>query len=53
MIINAGIDKIVVKEGYPDELSMELLEEAGLDPMARAETLSPEDFAGLTEIIFN
>lgn len=29
MIINAGIDKIVVKEGYPDELSMELLEEAG------------------------
>ena len=29
MIINAGIDKIVVKEGYPDELSMQLLEEAG------------------------
>ena len=29
MIINAGIDKIVVKEGYPDELAMEILEEAG------------------------
>lgn len=29
MIINAGIDKIVVKEGYPDELAMELLEESG------------------------
>ena len=29
MIINAGIDKIVVKEGYPDELAEELLGEAG------------------------
>lgn len=29
MIINAGIDKIVVKEGYPDELSIKILEEAG------------------------
>lgn len=29
MIINAGIDKIVVKEGYPDQLAVELLEEAG------------------------
>ncbi|MBO4235988.1 MAG: dCMP deaminase family protein [Firmicutes bacterium] len=29
MIINAGIDKIVVKEGYPDELAEELLSEAG------------------------
>lgn len=30
MIINAGINRIVVKEGYPDELSAEILEEAGL-----------------------
>lgn len=29
MIINAGIDKIVVKEGYPDELAISILEEAG------------------------
>lgn len=29
MIINAGIDKIVVKEGYPDEMAIEFLEEAG------------------------
>lgn len=30
MIINAGIERIVVKEGYPDELARELLKEAGL-----------------------
>ena len=30
MIINAGIERIVVKEGYPDKLSEEILEEAGL-----------------------
>ncbi len=30
MIINAGISRIVVKEGYPDELSVEILREAGL-----------------------
>ncbi|MGL4483595.1 MAG: deoxycytidylate deaminase, partial [Anaerovoracaceae bacterium] len=30
MIINAGIEKIIVREGYPDELATELLEEAGL-----------------------
>ena len=30
MIINAGIKKIIVAEGYPDELSVEILEEAGL-----------------------
>ena len=30
MIINAGIDRIVVKDGYPDELSVEILAEAGL-----------------------
>ena len=30
MIINAGIRRIVVNEGYPDELSVEILREAGL-----------------------
>lgn len=30
MIINAGIKRIVVKEGYPDDLAVEILEQAGL-----------------------
>ena len=30
MIINAGISRIVVKEGYPDQLSVDILKEAGL-----------------------
>ena len=30
MIINAGIRRIVVAEGYPDQLSVDLLAEAGL-----------------------
>ena len=30
MIINAGIKRIVVKEGYPDDLAISILEEAGL-----------------------
>jgi dCMP deaminase len=31
MIINAGIKRIVVKEGYPDKLAVEILGEAGLE----------------------
>ena len=31
MIINAGLKRIVVKEGYPDKLSVEILTEAGLE----------------------
>ncbi|MDD6311834.1 MAG: cytidine/deoxycytidylate deaminase family protein [Firmicutes bacterium] len=31
MIINAGIKKIVVNEGYPDELAQELIQEAGIE----------------------
>ena len=31
MIINAGIGRIVVKEGYPDRLSVDILKEAGLE----------------------
>ncbi|MDR3295153.1 MAG: cytidine/deoxycytidylate deaminase family protein [Clostridiales Family XIII bacterium] len=30
MIINGGIKKIIVKEGYPDQLSVDILAEAGL-----------------------
>ena len=30
MIINAGIKRIVVREGYPDQLAVEILEEAGI-----------------------
>lgn len=30
MIVNAGIKRIVVREGYPDELSQEILDEAAL-----------------------
>ncbi len=30
MIINAGIRRIVVREGYPDEMATEMLAEAGL-----------------------
>ena len=30
MIINAGIERIVVNEGYPDEMAVSILEEAGL-----------------------
>ncbi len=30
MIINAGIKRIVVREGYPDQLSRDILAEAGL-----------------------
>ena len=30
MIINAGIKRVVYKEGYPDEFSIRLFEEAGV-----------------------
>ena len=30
MIINAGIKRVVYKEGYPDEFSMQLFKEAGV-----------------------
>ncbi len=31
MLINAGIRKIYFQEGYPDELSRQMLEEAGIE----------------------
>lgn len=30
MIINAGIQEIIVQEGYPDQLSRDILDEAGI-----------------------
>jgi dCMP deaminase len=30
MIINAGIEKVLYADGYPDELSLELIDEAGI-----------------------
>jgi dCMP deaminase len=39
MIINAGIRKIIVDEGYPDDLAVEMLGEAGL----KIVTLEHED----------
>ena len=38
MIINAGIERIVVREGYPDELAVEILKEAGLRIVMLGET---------------
>lgn len=31
MIINAGIKKVIYREGYPDDFSMEILKEAGIE----------------------
>ena len=31
IIINAGIQRVVYKEGYPDEFSMQLFDEAGVE----------------------
>ncbi len=31
MIINSGIKKVIYKEGYPDEWTLQLFEEAGVD----------------------
>ena len=30
MIINAGIKRIIIRDGYPDEMAVELLQEAGI-----------------------
>lgn len=37
MIINAGVCKIVYLEGYPDQLSLEMLKEAGIETTAIAD----------------
>lgn len=30
MIINAGIKRIIIRDGYPDEMAVEILQEAGI-----------------------
>lgn len=37
LIINAGIKKVIYKGEYPDEISMQLLEEAGIDVIRYSE----------------
>lgn len=37
MIINAGIKRIVIREGYPDELALQVLREAGIVPVKLGE----------------
>ena len=39
MLINAGIKRIVIKEGYPDGLAMDLLNEAGI----KVETIKEDE----------
>lgn len=39
MLINAGIRKVVYLEGYSDSLSMEMLEEAGIETRSFAEVV--------------
>ena len=31
MLINAGVTGVVFKRGYPDQLSLQMLEEAGVE----------------------
>ncbi len=31
MIINAGIEKVIYEQGYPDDFSLQLIEEAGIE----------------------
>lgn len=40
IIINAGITRVVYKEGYPDEFSLRLFEEAGVKVEKYADLLS-------------
>lgn len=44
MIINAGIRRIVVKEGYPDQLAVDILAEAGLKVVMLEDVSSMGDF---------
>jgi dCMP deaminase len=36
MLINTGVERIVVLGGYPDELSQQMLEEAGIEIIVKA-----------------
>jgi dCMP deaminase len=45
MLINAGIRQVVYLDGYPDDLSMDMLHEAGIDVIAYRE-LNPAASGG-------
>lgn len=42
MIINAGVERIVFLEGYPDTLSLEMLREAGIAAIPLSQFLSKD-----------
>ena len=42
MLINAGIKRIIYKEGYPDEFSKEILKQAGIEVLKYEEVLGKE-----------
>jgi dCMP deaminase len=39
MLINAGIRKVVYLQGYSDSLSLEMLDEAGIEALSFAEVV--------------
>ena len=41
MIINAGLEKIIFQDGYPDSLSLQMLSEAAIELRPLAETVVP------------
>lgn len=45
MLINAGIRKIIIASGYPDELSLSLLREAGIELIERPGACAAPDAA--------
>ncbi|MFC2662251.1 MAG: deoxycytidylate deaminase, partial [Eubacterium sp.] len=49
MIINAGLTRIVVRDGYPDELAKEILDEAEMDLEYLPHPDKAEEDAGKTE----
>lgn len=46
MLINAGVKKIIYKEGYPDDFAKEILEEAGVKVVKFEDLLDQEKRAG-------
>ena len=45
MLINAGINRIIYLEGYPDQLSSEMLKEAGTEYLSYSTLLEQKDGA--------
>jgi len=47
MIINAGIRQVVYLDGYPDQLSLEMLAESGVEVMNLADLLAGKESSPL------